>query len=189
MAKPRGRPRGSGDPEDLPALRQALLAIRSGEVRGNHAAARRFGSSLPGDPKTNARRLYRRLREHGPDIEALEAELDSEEEEAADEDVVSLAAELVWKPFEVQEARLTRTFRADAKRKALVASVLRNLKEEGVELSDENIRKLGDIARYIQLLVLQETDEHEIKRLRSRKRIKRLNEKVRPGLPSESEQE
>jgi hypothetical protein len=129
----RGRPKGSGNPEDESLLREAYRALLKREFPSRRAAATEYGKRLPGDPEVNRDRLYRKLRERWGE---LEAELGQEEgkRQTLDEEMESLASELAGANPGTKEEALYRYFRIFVENADVAVAVRDRLAADGLEI-------------------------------------------------------
>jgi hypothetical protein len=166
-----------------------LRAIRHEEVKSVYAAARKGAETLPGNPAANERRLYRKFRERKAELEAEPNEEEDGEDEVLNDSTMTVVLDLLSKPLEIREARLTRLFRAAALGEALQKAVVENLRAEGLELSEDLHKKLGRIVYYLRLLEQEHgSDAREAKHLKQKKKERAETSKKAEPFPVKVEQ-
>ncbi len=164
-----------------------VQALRSGEVKTNFAAARKFADQVPG-ATTEARqlRLYRKLNARRAE---LEAELGSEDGDDLDyERLARIGVDLSGKSQELIEANLTNRFRVAASAQAIAERVRENLRLEGLELSPIMEEKLGLILHFWAMYQLSSSDWSELRRIRKLRKTKELMATKDSDLSTSNEQ-
>jgi hypothetical protein len=144
----RGRPKGSGNPEDEPLLREAIRAIRKREFRSLRAAATELAKRLPGEEDVNRDRLYRKLRSRKEELEAeLDAELGREEgtNQTLEERAEKLASELAGTSFSYKAKFLHEQFKILIVNAEVASYVLVQLEEDGLEIPPDFLTHLNRI--------------------------------------------
>jgi hypothetical protein len=145
----RGRPKGTGKREDDDVLREAFKAYRDGKYRTERAAATEYAKRLPGeDEEVNRDRLYRKMRERRPELEAeLEAERERQDGqvETMEEQAELLASELAGWSTAYKQEYLSRLFSILIENQEAHSRVLDRLREEGTDPPPEFMAHLDNI--------------------------------------------
>jgi hypothetical protein len=195
MAKPRGRPKGSGYPEDEPILREAIRAMLAESITP-HAAAERFADSVPGPSHdSRKRRLYDKLLERRVELEKEVLADEAEDLGISDEEWETLwkiGQDLVdEKSLDEKLARLAAIFRTAAEIESLKSDLIRLLQEDGLELSSNLRRKLNIILyayRTFSQSMGRYTERGKIRRFRRKLELAEKTEEAEQGLQVNSEE-
>jgi hypothetical protein len=163
MKRPRGRPKGSGNPEDEAVLKKMALAVTNGQAENGWAAAGIFLHEVTGNSdEAKRRRLHSKFQTRKGSLLAEAKEVIEKEKEEAEPNVENELAELLaGKPKAKKIEAITAYLQAWKENWDVYHEVWKNLRKAGVKFESDTDAKLLAIIFNLQRIEEKWPDSEE----------------------------